>query len=173
MAVAIEIETPKLPAGLRNLARTFTEEATRAASEALIKLRNDMRAATPVGGTGLTRAAWQIVPPVALDREVRGRVVNATVSAIVLEEGARPHFPPVGREGEPALGQWIRRVLGITDPGEVRRTAFLIGRRMKSRTMGLPVRRLFTQQLVATKPELDQIMERMTARWADRIRRES
>lgn len=153
-------------------ANVVQEEATRATNESLVVLKNGLVKASPFGGTGALRTGWQIQPANARGKRVTGTVANATVQANVIERGAKRHFPPVGPEGEPALGIWIRRKLGITDPKKVRKAAYLIGRAIKRRGLpgvqGLP-KRFFSRIVRILEPRIEAIMEAMAQRITERL----
>lgn len=152
--------------------RVVQEEATRATNESLIVLKNGLVKASPFGGTGALRTGWQIQPAVPQSKRVTGTVTNATVQANVIEKGARRHFPPVGPTGEPALGVWLRRVLGMSDPKKIRKAAFLIGRAIKKRGLpgprGLP-KRFFSGIVRVLEPRIEAIMEAMSRRINERV----
>ncbi len=86
------------------------------------------------GATGIMRIAWVVDPPeIKADESVSGRVVNPTIQALVINEGARPHRPPARR-----LESWVRRRLGISGTRNVKRKAFILSRAIARR--GLPGR---------------------------------
>lgn len=139
MAFKVNFEV-EIPSGLEKgaPAQIVREEAMRTVGELLIITKNRMQQESQFGGTNALRTGWTIRGPrfeTAIGG-VAGEVGNPTVQALVIDEGAKPHFPPVGPN--PALGTWIRRRLGITNPREIRRKAFVIGRAIQRR--GLPAR---------------------------------
>ena len=142
MAFKVNFEV-EIPSGLEKgvPAQIVREEAMRTIGELLPIINNRMREQSQFGGTNALRTGWTVRGP-RFDAElggVSGEVGNPTVQATVIDEGANPHFPPVGPVGgQPALGVWIRRVLGITNPRDIRRKAFVIGRAIQRR--GLPGR---------------------------------
>lgn len=152
--------------------RVVREEAIRATNKSLIVLKNSLVKASPHGGTNTLRTGWQIEPASEKAKRITGSVANATVQANVIERGAKRHFPPVGPTGEPALGVWIRRVLGFSDPKKVRKVAYLIGRAIKKRGLpsvrGLP-KRFFSGIVRVREPEVNTIMEGMSKRINERI----
>lgn len=117
------------------------EESLRGVNEADLIVREQMIEASPFGGTGLLKQSWTTRPALVLGaNKVGGRVVaKGSVSANVVEGGAKPHFPPVGSGGSSsALGTWIRRKLGQTDPKQIRKTAFAISSTFRKH--GIPTR---------------------------------
>ncbi len=137
--VSFEVETPSgLEKGVP--AQIVREESMRALGELLPIISNRMREESQFGGTNALRTGWTVRGP-RIDEAlggVSGEVGNPTTQATVIDEGAAPHFPPSGPGREPALGTWIRRVLGVTNPRDIRRKAFVIGRAIRRR--GLPGR---------------------------------
>lgn len=148
MALTTTLELEDLPPSLRRgkAREIFRRLAKKAVNSAMTITRNRMVGISQHGGTGGLRQGWLIEAARVLGGRlgpVEGSVRNQTVQALVLDEGADPHFPPAGpnppASGTPALGVWIRRVLGISDEREIRRKAFVIGRAIRRR--GLPGRR--------------------------------
>ena len=176
MAFNVSIGFDGIPEAVQTgpFANVVREEAMRATAEGLVVLKNGLVKASPFGGTGALRAGWIIVPPVERAKVIRGTVANATVQANVIEKGTprKNPFPPVARTGEPALGVWIRRNLGESDPKEVRKLAFLIGRAIKKRGLpgprGLP-KRFFSRIVRVQEPQINTIMEGMAKRINERI----
>lgn len=56
---------------------------------------------------------------------VLGITGSSQASALFVELGTRPHMPPVA-----ALVPWVTAVLGISDPKEVKRVAFMVARKI-------------------------------------------
>ncbi len=162
MAFRFRLDTPDLPREFERSAEIVREEAERAAALAGVELRNALVSASPVGGTALLRNSWVSARPEARAGIVEISVASTAAHALPVEEGARPHFPP-----PLALGQWIRRKLGITDPTRARRAAFRIGRAIARR--GLPVRRVFARAVEAVAPGIDRLFELMADRIQDRL----
>ncbi|MEN5179203.1 hypothetical protein ABE501_05400 [Comamonas testosteroni] len=74
--------------------------------------------------TGIT--AGSFVPDVfTTPAGVLGVVSSSQPSAVFLELGTKPHMPPVA-----AMEPWVRAVLGIREPKEVKRVAFLVARKI-------------------------------------------
>lgn len=174
MAFRVALDFDGVPDALEPgaFANIIREEATRAVNESLVVLKNGLVEASPLGGTNTLRTGWQVKPAVTRPPLVEGTVANATVQANVIEKGARPHFPPVGPDGEPALGVWIRRVLGISEPKKIRQTAFLIGRAIKKRGLprpgGRPIR-FFSRVVRVLEPRVAARMEAMARRITERL----
>ena len=169
MVFGFQIELIRIPKLLQaGVAReTIAREFKRALNEASILIRRRMITASPFGGTGLLREAWQTIAA----REIGTFLFEATVvtigswAALVIERGAKPHFPPVGPPGTtPALGTWIRRKLGLTDPAKIRRAAISIGRKFKSQPR--KPQRTFSKTLVAATPIVRRAMVRAQQRLA-------
>lgn len=138
------------------------QESLRAVNESSLVMREVMIQKSPFGGTNLLRASWQSRPArVTAGGRVHGEVVaKGSVSANVIDGGAKPHFPPVGAVGsEPALGVWIRRILGQADPKQIRSTAFAISRKFKR--VGIPAKRTFSIAFTANTDKIVGIMMNM------------
>lgn len=56
---------------------------------------------------------------------VLGIVGSSQPSALFIELGTRPHMPPIA-----AIEPWVKAVLGIRKPKEVKRVAFLVARKI-------------------------------------------
>ena len=148
MALTFEIKAGELPRNIRGRVprQIFLQEATRAVNEVAIEMRIAAVTAAPFGGTGGAKG-WVNVPA----REIRpgvvsGGISNPTIQARVLETGARSHRPPTR-----ALQTWVRRVLGLSDPRQVRRAAHFTAEKIRLR--GLPrsgqQKELFTRAIRA------------------------
>ena len=174
MAFQVAIDFDGVPEAVQPgpFANVVREEAMRATNESLVVLKNGLVKASPFGGTGTLRTGWQIEPASEKAKRITGTVTNATVQANVIERGAKRHFPPVGPTGDPALGVWIRRVLGFSDPKKVRKVAYLIGRAIKKRGLpsvrGLP-KRFFSNIVRVQEPRVNTIMEAMGRRINERV----
>ena len=189
MVMEVQIKFGPLPRALDPVVtrKIFRTESQRAINEANALAKPAMIAASPFGGTNALRRSWQIVPA----RPEAGSVIGATrstgpgaIAALVLDDGAVPHFPPVGDTGEPALATWIRRALpGLTDPfviekggrrpadlsnpEDVRKIAFKISQAIRVR--GLPLRqgrqtKIFTKVFRKLTPAITRVIERMGPR---------
>lgn len=110
---------------------------------------------TPVGVAGTLRSAVQSDVTDG-SGEVRGRVFNPLGYALPVEEGARPHFPPIG-----PLELWARRKLGVPD-GEARSVAFRIARAISRR--GTPAVRMFARGSAQVTPAINNRFAEATAR---------
>lgn len=193
MAIRIVLEPVSIPPVLerRGLAeQIMREERIRAVNEMVLLISRIMFEVSP-RALGTLERAWKagMVPAQVQGDNVVGKVVAlgaGGLEALVWDEGARPHFPPVRRPpASPALATWIRRQLAgdarifrggkkvpadLSDPGHIREIAFAISRKIKQR--GLPNPRhpkgfkkgLFTRAFRALQPELVRIQERMAER---------
>ena len=94
--------------------------------------------------------------------------MSSDVAAVVIDKGAKPHFPPFPYSGEgddvaPALELWVRRgPLRITDPIELRRATRNISLAIGAR--GLPERKLFTNAFDTLRPKIEDILQRTVDR---------
>lgn len=197
MVLEIRIEALALPEVLKpgRAERIFASEAKRAINESAMIIKPAMVAASPFGGTNALRRSWQITPARG---EFPGVVVGGvrstgpgSIPALVLDNGARPHFPPVGPTGEPALATWIRRALpqltdpfiteksgerrpaDVGNPSDVRKLAFVIGRAINRRGFPLPPKTdlKFTREFRKLTPRIVRTMNQIGARVRRRFER--
>ena len=159
MPFIAELKIPEIPPELKDVREKVLAEARRGVSEAAILVRATLVEASPVGGTGLLRNSWTITGPAVEGDEVEARVSSTEDSAIIVEEGARPHFPPWR---SPGLQQWVRRKLGIETDRIVRHTAFKIALAISER--GLPATRVFGKAIDKAQGAIDAILERAQTR---------
>jgi len=134
MASVASIKLEELPESLQpgNMREAFERESIRAVNEMVTIAHNNLVSFSPVV-TGALSRGWKQVPAQKTSEGIEGKVTNAETSAVVTEYGAKPHFPPIS---PPALGVWIQRALGISDPKKIRRKAFAISSAIRNR--GLP-----------------------------------
>lgn len=107
------------PASAEPAVRHAINTALRGAGEFVAA---EVARATPVGVTGILRRGW------AVDHrpgQLMVRVVNIMEYGPVLEGGRRAgaRWPPVF-----AIQLWVRRVLGVSEPKENARVAYLVSR---------------------------------------------
>lgn len=194
MALQVSLDFEGLPDALEpgSLAAIIREEATRAVNEGTVIVGNAMREASPLGAIGALRSGWDRIPATVKGKIVRGEVTNPTVQAKVIEDGAKPHFPPVRPGVDPALGSWIRLALprriapfiveegvrrpaNLSDPEDVRRIAFKISQAIQSRglpsTKGKP-KRFFTRIFRKLEPQITARMKEMEQRINKRLSEE-
>lgn len=173
--------------------QAFKEEMSRGVKSGQDAMKAVLFKTTPLN-TGLTRQGWTTKPLIFEDRAVIGPVSNEGSSglvAIILEGGAKPHFPPVPQEpdGEPALGTWLRRARdfepyvikkdGSRRPmnpfniNDVRKAAFAISSTISKRGFprsGVPLGG-FQKSLEAIEPALRAALDRAVAnlirRWSE------
>lgn len=202
MAIRFMLEPIALPpiVSRRGLGeQIIREERIRAVNEMVLLISQIMFQVSP-RALGTLERAWKagMVPAQVRGDNVVGKVGAlgaGGLEALVWDEGAKPHFPPVRKPpSSPALATWIRRQLGsearifrggkkvpadISDPGHVREIAFAISRKIKQR--GLPNPRhpkgfkkgLFTKAFIASRTELLKIQERMSDRILARLSKAS
>lgn len=110
--------------GLRD-APAYTDQVLRVAmTEATLLLQGQWQERLPRGASDLT--AGSITSDVAsTPAGVLGVVGSILPSALFVELGTRPHMPPAQ-----ALEPWVKAVLGIREPKEVKSVAFLVARKI-------------------------------------------
>ena len=149
-------------AGLDGLARGlreapgYTDQVLQAAMlEATLLVQREWQENMPRGATGLT--AGSIHSDVSsTPAGVLGVVGSSQPSAVWVELGTRPHMPP-----SEALQPWVKAVLGIHDPKEVRNVAFLVARKIARH--GTPAQRPMARAVEATEGQIIAIFERAAA----------
>lgn len=149
-------------AGLDGLARGlreapgYTDQVLQAAMlEATLLAQREWQENMPRGATGLT--AGSIHSDVSsTPAGVLGVVGSSQPSAVWVELGTRPHMPP-----SEALQPWVKAVLGIRDPKELRNVAFLVARKIARH--GTPAQRPMAQAVEATEGQIIAIFERAAA----------
>jgi hypothetical protein len=90
---------------------------------------------------------------------VLGVVSSSQPNALCLELGTRPHMPPVA-----AIEPWVKAVLGISEPKEVKRVAFLVARKIARE--GTPAQHLMARAVQSTEGQVIAMFERAAAKVA-------
>ena len=138
-----------------------------------------VRDASPVVSGG-TKESWEksviaTIPAAGgFPAKVISSVISEEVSAVVLERGAKPHFPPKN-----ALDQWIRKVLPAESSAteeELRRTSFAIRKSISQRGLpssfkGVGSKGLFARAVKAIKVKAQQIANRELVKIAVQIQK--
>ncbi len=138
-------------------ARQVLEAAT---TEATLLLQREWQDRVP-RASGLT--AQSITSDVAsTPAGVLGIVGSSQPSALFVELGTKPHMPPVA-----AMVPWVKAVLGITEPKEVQRVAYLVARKIARH--GTPAQRPMGKAVEATAGQVVAIFERAAVRIAERL----
>ena len=88
---------------------------------------------------------------------VLGVVSSSQPSALFLELGTRPHMPPVA-----AIEPWVKAVLGIREPKEVKRVAFLVARKIARE--GTPAQHPMARAVQSTEGQVIAMFERAAAK---------
>lgn len=141
--------------GLRE-APDYTDQVLRETmTEATLLVQREWRENTP-RASGLT--AGSIASDVAsLPAGVLGVVSSSQPSALFLELGTRPHMPPVE-----AIEPWVREVLGVSDPKDVKRAAFLVARKIARK--GTPAQHPMARAVQSTEGQVVAMFERAAAK---------
>lgn len=113
-----------LARGWREAPAFTRRELLAATSEATLLLQGQWQENMPVGANGLTRRSV-ISDVFTTPAGVLGVVGSSQPSALFVELGTRPHMPPVA-----AMVPWVKAVLGISEPKEVQRVAYLVARKI-------------------------------------------
>lgn len=138
-------------------ARKVLEEAT---TEATLLLQREWQDNLP-RVSGLT--AKSITSDVAsTPAGVLGITGSSQASALYVEVGTKPHMPPVA-----AMVPWVKAVLGITEPKQVKRVAFLVARKIA--VHGTPAQRPMGKAVETTQGQIAAMFERAAGRIADHL----
>lgn len=126
--IGVEIELDK---GLKRLLAEGNEDLERELWRALLDSGQLVKGAVQnrieVGATRLLRGSVFFEPRRGAE-EMTGVVGTPSAYALPVEDGARPHMPPV----EP-LVLWVRRKFGITDDDQAVSVAWAVARTIKKR----------------------------------------
>lgn len=90
---------------------------------------------------------------------VLGVVSSSQPNALFLELGTRPHMPPVA-----AIEPWVKAVLGISEPKEVKRVAFLVARKIARE--GTPAQHPMARAVQSTEGQVIAMFERAAGKVA-------
>ena len=135
-------------------------ELTAATYEAELLLEREIKEDTPVGATGLLRQSIHSEAPVALSNTVIGVVGTASMHALPVELGTRPHFPPI----EPLI-DWVQAKLDIRDEEQAEGVALAIARKIAVRgTLGVG---MFHRNFHQLRPQIDRMYKHARARIAE------
>ncbi|RMX19072.1 HK97 gp10 family phage protein [Vandammella animalimorsus] len=93
---------------------------------------------------------------------VLGVVGSASPVAAFVELGTKPHMPPID-----AIQPWVKAVLGIADPKENRRVAYLVARKIAAH--GTEAKRPLGRAAEAMQPQVVRLFEDAAAQIAQRL----
>ena len=146
------------------------------------ELRPALIDAVPDRVTSALANSFQAIPA-ERDPEgiIRGSVVTSDVAALVLDGGAKRHFPTTGRGAdEPALATWLRRKpvpfvdrvtgqrIDFRNIRDLKRAAFVIGRQFRRRRR--PKKRIFTKAFNQKRQSAEEILNRAAERIEEIVR---
>ncbi|WP_238947531.1 hypothetical protein [Vandammella animalimorsus] len=93
---------------------------------------------------------------------VLGVVGSASPVAAFVELGTKPHMPPID-----AIQPWVKAVLGIAEPKENRRVAYLVARKIAAH--GTEAKRPLGRAAEAMQPQVVRLFEDAAAQIAQRL----
>lgn len=142
--------------GLAQAPARTQRELLSAMTEATLLVQREATERTPrvTGLTARSLTSDAYLTPLG----VEGTVGSTQISMIALELGTKPHMPP-----SEALQPWVRAVLGISEPQENKRVAFLVARKIAKH--GTQPRHILRDTLATLEGQVTGIFERA----ADRI----
>lgn len=147
--------------GLRTAPEFTRQVLTATMTEATLLAQREWQENMPRGASGIT--AQSITSDVAsTPAGVLGIVGSSQASALFVELGTRPHMPPVA-----AIVPWVKAVLGIADPKEIKRVAFLVARKIARR--GTPAQRPMGRAVEAAQGQILAMFEAAAARIANHL----
>ncbi len=147
--------------GMRTAPEFTRQVLTATMTEATLLAQREWQENMPRGASGIT--AQSITSDVAsTPAGVLGIVGSSQASALFVELGTRPHMPPVA-----AMVPWVKAVLGIADPKEIKRVAFLVARKIARR--GTPAQRPMGRAVETTQGQIVAMFEAAAARIANHL----
>lgn len=149
-----------LERGWREAPQLTRRELLAAMTEGTLLVEREVKENIPRGATGLTAASVSS-DAFSTPAGVLGVVSSSQPSALFVEEGTRPHMPPVD-----ALVPWVRAVLGVT-PDQERSVAFLVARKIAR--VGTDAKRPFARALASTESQVLALFERAAGRVATHL----
>ncbi|MFG0603478.1 hypothetical protein ACF8PL_25170 [Delftia sp. WSY_4] len=93
---------------------------------------------------------------------VLGIVGSSQPSALFVELGTKPHMPPVA-----AMEPWVKAVLGVQDPKEIKRVAWLVARKIAR--VGTPAQYPMARAAQSTEAQIVAMFERAAAKVAEHL----
>lgn len=144
----------------------FAEAFVPAAWEAALLVQREVVERTPRGATAALANSIQARDPEILPEGVIAAVGTSLSYAEPVELGTRPHMPPV----EP-IQLWVQAKLGISDPEEAERVAYLIAWKIKAR--GTEGAFMFEKGLEATEEQVRAIAARAGETFLGLVAREA
>jgi len=138
---AVIVGARELAVAFDKVWETVKEETTQAVVKATIEAKNKAQELSPID-MGKLRASITYEAPLYTSKGTMGRVGTNTMYARYMEEGTRPHFPPVS-----ALKGWAKRVLGNEN------LAYVVAKKIAQR--GTKGRFYFKGALEYAQPILD------------------
>ena len=93
---------------------------------------------------------------------VLGVVASSQASVVALELGTRPHMPPVA-----ALEPWVKAVLGISEPKEIKSVAFLVARKIAR--VGTEPKKPFAKAAASTQAQVLAMFEQAAQQVVDHL----
>ena len=142
------------------------EEMAPAIRQASLLLQRETVERTPrgIGSGGGLAGSIRAEEPVVLADTVLGAVGTSLAYAAPVEEGSRPHFPPL----QP-LRDWVEHVLGLKDETERDRAALGIARKIAAR--GTEGAHMFKQAFEANRGQVEGMIGRAQARAIERMKK--
>lgn len=156
----LTISIAGLDAFARGLASApaFTREQLEAAmTEATLLVQREWQDGMP-RVSGMTANSIQ-ADVASTPTGVLGVVGSSQPTALFIELGTRPHMPPID-----AIEPWVKAVMGISQPQELRRVSFLVARKIAHE--GTKAQYPMAKAVAAVEGQVLQMFEHAAARVA-------
>lgn len=149
----------------QNADKIIQREFTRAMDASTKALEGNARKLAPVGVSGEMRASiTSEVRPIGT-AHVEGRVGSPLPYALYVEEGTKPHYPPLA-----PLMLWVQRKFGVSDERQIFITARAIQRKIG--TVGTPARKFFEAAFETTEPRINAYFDIALSKIVERLAKE-
>ena len=139
----------------------FTRKVLNATmTEATLLVESEVKENIPrVTGVSANSIASDVISSPA---GVLGVVASSQASVVALELGTRPHMPPIA-----ALEPWVKAVLGIREPKEIKSVAFLVARKIAR--VGTEPKKPFAKAAASTQAQVLAMFERAAQQVVDHL----
>ena len=140
----------------------FTQKVLKATmTEAVLLVESEVKENIPrVTGLSANSITSDVISSPA---GVLGVVGSSQASVVALELGTRPHMPP-----SEALEPWVKAVLGIREPKEIKSVAFLVARKISR--VGTEPKRPFAKAAAKTQGQILAMFEHAAQQVVDHLK---
>lgn len=157
--LTVDTKIPDTPLWLGHGPKIADEELRAAMNASVLQVKGAILPLVPVNQGMLRQGVQTSITGDAFD--LRGRIFDPITYALPVEEGTKPHFPPLA-----PLMRWAQLKLGVSEK-DSRSVAFLVARAISRR--GTKAVRFFAQAWQATQGQVVDRFERARARIIERL----